>query len=83
MCRSIKVLRRPGVNTTDEELTAAARQFIRKISGFQKPSKVNEEAFERAIAEVAEASKKLLDESTGLRTARVSAAAKTPSSDSL
>ncbi len=70
MCRSIQVLRRPGLTATDEELYAAARQFVRKISGFHKPSKANEEAFERAIAEVAEASRRLLDESTGLRTAR-------------
>lgn len=76
MCRSIRVLRKPGVAATEEELNAAARQFVRKISGFHKPSKANEEAFERAIAEVAEASRKLLDEATGLRTGRASGAAK-------
>ena len=56
MCRSIKVLRRPGQSATDEELYNAALQFVRKISGFHKPSKVNEEAFLQAVDEVAEAS---------------------------
>ena len=60
MCRSIKVLRRPGQSATDEELYNAALQFVRKISGFHKPSKVNEEAFLRAVDEVAEASGRLL-----------------------
>jgi hypothetical protein len=60
MCRSIKVLRKPGQFATDEELRAAALQFVRKISGFQKPSRANQEAFERAVREVAEASGRLL-----------------------
>ena len=61
MCRSIKVLRRAGQPpATPEELHAAALQFVRKISGFQKPSKTNQEAFERAVREVAEASGRLL-----------------------
>lgn len=60
MCRSIKVLRKPGEPTTDDELHGAARQFVRKISGFHKPSKANEEAFERAIHEIALSSEKLL-----------------------
>ena len=61
MCRSIKVLRVPGGCATDEELSAAALQFVRKISGFRKPSRVNQEAFDRAVAEIAESSKRLLD----------------------
>ncbi|MBZ5617601.1 MAG: DUF2277 domain-containing protein [Acidobacteriia bacterium] len=60
MCRSIKVLRKPGPPATAEELHAAALQFVRKISGFQKPSKANQEAFEHAVSEVAEASRRLL-----------------------
>ncbi len=60
MCRSIKVLRKPGPPATDDEIHAAARQFIRKISGFQKPSRANQEAFDRAIAEVTETSRRLL-----------------------
>jgi hypothetical protein len=62
MCRSIKVLRKAGQPpATAEELQAAALQFVRKISGFQKPSRVNQEAFERAVREVAEASGRLLE----------------------
>ena len=61
MCRSIKVLRRPDQAPTPEELNAAALQFVRKISGFRKPSKANHDAFERAVAEVAASSRRLLD----------------------
>lgn len=61
MCRSIKVLRVPGRRATDEELNAAALQFVRKISGFRKPSRVNQEAFDRAVAEIAASSKHLLN----------------------
>ncbi|HEV2486221.1 MAG TPA: DUF2277 domain-containing protein [Terracidiphilus sp.] len=61
MCRSIKVLRVPGGRATDDELSAAALQFVRKISGFRKPSRVNQEAFDRAVAEIAGSSRRLLD----------------------
>jgi hypothetical protein len=61
MCRSIKVLRRPGIAATPDELQGAALQFIRKISGFQKPSRANQEAFDRAVAEVSESSRRLLE----------------------
>jgi hypothetical protein len=60
MCRSIKVLRVPGRRATEDELTAAALQFVRKISGFRKPSRNNQEAFDRAVAEIAASSKHLL-----------------------
>jgi len=60
MCRSIKVLRVPGRRATEEELNAAALQFVRKISGFRKPSRMNQEAFDRAVAEIAASSKHLL-----------------------
>ena len=60
MCRSIKNLRSTGVAVTPEELNAAARQFVRKISGFHKPSKANEAAFEEAVREVSEVSGRLL-----------------------
>jgi len=60
MCRSIKVLRRPGISTTPDELQSAALQFVRKISGFQKPSRANQEAFDRAVHEIAAASRVLL-----------------------
>ena len=48
MCRSIKTLRRPNEQATDEELHAAALQFVRKISGYRKPSRANEQAFNHA-----------------------------------
>jgi hypothetical protein len=65
MCRSIKVLRRPEAPATREELHAAALQFVRKISGYPKPSRANQEAFDRAVREIAEASGRLLDSVTG------------------
>lgn len=61
MCRSIKQLRNVEVPATEEEVRAAALQFVRKVSGYRKPSKVNEEAFERAVAEVAQATQKLIN----------------------
>ena len=61
MCRSIKQLRNAEIPATEEEIRAAALQFVRKVSGYRKPSKVNEAAFERAVDEVAEATRKLLD----------------------
>jgi hypothetical protein len=60
MCRSIKQLRNAEIPATEEEIRAAALQFVRKVSGYRKPSKVNEEAFEQAVAEVAEATQKLI-----------------------
>jgi hypothetical protein len=65
MCRSIKVLRRAEQAATPEEVAQAARQFVRKISGYNKPSKANEEAFEKAVREIAEASQKLLEKVAG------------------
>lgn len=61
MCRSIKTLRNAEVPATEEEIRAAALQFVRKISGYRKPSKVNEEAFERAVDEVAHSTFHLLE----------------------
>jgi hypothetical protein len=60
MCRSIKRLRNAEIPVTEEEIRAAALQFVRKVSGYRKPSKRNEAAFERAVHEVAEATEKLL-----------------------
>jgi hypothetical protein len=60
MCRSIKLLNNPGQSATPEELSNAALQFVRKISGYRKPSRANEQAFERAVLEIAEASQRLL-----------------------
>jgi hypothetical protein len=61
MCRSIKTLRNAEIPATEEEIRAAALQFVRKVSGYRKPSKVNEAAFERAVEDVAEATQKLLE----------------------
>jgi hypothetical protein len=60
MCRSIKVLRQPETRPTPEEITAAALQFVRKVSGFHKPSKANQPAFDTAVREIAEATDRLL-----------------------
>ena len=62
MCRSIKQLRNSEIPATEDEIRAAALQFVRKISGYRKPSKVNESAFGRAVEEVAQATQKLLGE---------------------
>ncbi|HSK93458.1 MAG TPA: DUF2277 domain-containing protein [Candidatus Angelobacter sp.] len=60
MCRSIKTLRTGATPASDDEISAAALQYVRKVSGYRKPSTANQEAFERAVAEVADASKRLL-----------------------
>ena len=60
MCRNIKTLFNFDPPVTDEEVRAASLQFVRKISGFNKPSKANEEAFEGAIEEIAAVSRRLL-----------------------
>lgn len=60
MCRSIKVLRDYEHPPTDEDIEAAALQFVRKISGFRKPSRVNEGAFESAVDQITQVSKELL-----------------------
>lgn len=62
MCRSIKTLRNAEIPATDEEIRAAALQYVRKVSGYRKPSKVNEEVFEMAVEEVARTTKLLLGE---------------------
>jgi hypothetical protein len=60
VCRNIKTLFNFEPPVTDEEVRSAALQFVRKVSGFQKPSKVNDAAFLVAVDEIAAASKKLL-----------------------
>jgi hypothetical protein len=62
MCRNIKTLYNVEPGSTEDEVRASALQYVRKISGFTKPSQVNEEAFERAVDEVTHASLHLLDE---------------------
>jgi hypothetical protein len=62
MCRNIHTLFNFDPPATREEVNAAALQYVRKISGFNKPSRANEEAFERAVAAVTEVSARLLSE---------------------
>ena len=62
MCRSIKTLHNFKPPATDEEIRASSLQFVRKLSGFSKPSKANEVAFSRAVDEVARAARALLDD---------------------
>jgi hypothetical protein len=62
MCRSIKVLRRPDEPATTGEIEAAARQFVRKVSGYRTPSSRNTAAFEAAITDVAAVSRRLLED---------------------
>jgi hypothetical protein len=61
MCRNIRTLYNFTPPATDEEIRAASLQFIRKITGFKQPSKMNEAAFENAVAQVALISKNLLE----------------------
>jgi hypothetical protein len=67
MCRSIKVLRRPAEPATREEISAAALQFVRKVSGFRKPSKANEAAFDQAIVDISNSVERLLDRCASTR----------------
>ncbi len=60
MCRSIKTLR--GTEPAAEEVRAAALQFVRKVSGYRAPSRRNTEAFDAAVDDIAEASRRLLDD---------------------
>jgi hypothetical protein len=63
MCRSIKTLREPYTeNVTEEDVRAAALQYVRKVSGFRRPARHNAEAFDRAVGAVADATLTLLDQ---------------------
>jgi hypothetical protein len=62
MCRNIHTLFNYEPPATEEEVRDASLQYVRKISGFSKPSRANEEAFARAVDEVADASRRLLEE---------------------
>lgn len=61
MCRNIKTLHNFKPPATEEEIRASSLQFVRKLSGFTKPSKANELAFNRAVDQVAQAARELLD----------------------
>ncbi len=60
MCRSIKPLRMPDRLATEQEIAEAALQYVRKVSGFRKPSQVNQVAFDTAVREIAAATDKML-----------------------
>lgn len=60
MCRNIKILFNFDPPATDEEIKNASMQYVRKLSGFNKPSKINEEAFNQAILDISSATKNLL-----------------------
>ena len=60
MCRSIKTLRRPTGLATEDEIRAAALQFVRKVSGYRVPSRVNKKAFDGTVEDVTAASRRLL-----------------------
>ena len=61
MCRNIKTLHNFKPPATDDEIRASALQFVRKLSGFARPSRANQRAFDRAVEEVARAARELLD----------------------
>jgi hypothetical protein len=61
MCRSIKQLRRPDIPVSDQEMYEAALQYVRKISGYRKPSRANSAAFDAAVLEIAASTRHLLD----------------------
>lgn len=62
MCRSIKQLRNAEIPATEEEIRAAALQFVRKVSGYRKPSRVNQAAFDQAVDEVTQVTERLLEQ---------------------
>jgi len=61
MCRNIKTLRHPDQPPSEEELRLAALQYVRKVSGYHKPSRLNQAVFDQAVEEIAAATQKLLE----------------------
>jgi len=64
MCRSIKQLRGSEIDPTEQEIQEAALQFVRKVSGYRKPSKTNEAAFNQAVIDIAASTQHLLEHLT-------------------
>ena len=62
MCRSIKPLRMADRKATEQEIAEAALQYVRKVSGYRKPSRVNQEVFDTAVVEIVQATEKLLNQ---------------------
>lgn len=65
MCRNIKPLRLPDRPATEQEIQEAALQFVRKVSGYRKPSRVNQATFDAAVQEIASATQKMLNNLSG------------------
>jgi hypothetical protein len=61
MCRSIKPLRLPDRQASETEIAEAALQYVRKVSGYRKPSRLNQQAFDAAVEEVAAATRRMLE----------------------
>ena len=61
MCRNIKTLRVPEGRATEQQIAEAALQYVRKVSGYRKPSRLNQAAFDAAVGEIAAATQKMLD----------------------
>ncbi len=61
MCRSIKQLRNPEIPATDDEMYAAALQYVRKVSGYRKPSRANSAVFDAAVLEIAQTTRRLIE----------------------
>jgi len=61
VCRSIKKLRQPEGLPTEQEMEAAALQFVRKVSGYRKPSRANEEAFDNAVSQITAATRRMFE----------------------
>ncbi len=74
MCRSIKPLRRVDEYAGVDEIEAAALQYVRKVSGFRRPSRGNAEAFDAAVREIGETTRRLLEQLPRARPVRVAAA---------
>ena len=62
MCRSIKPLRMPDRQASEQEIAEAALQYVRKVSGYRKPSRLNQAAFDNAVTEIAQATDMLLSQ---------------------
>ena len=67
MCRSIKQLRQPDRPPTDQEIEAAALQFVRKVSGYRAPSRTSQAVFDQAVREIADSTRRLLDNLSQVR----------------
>lgn len=73
MCRSIKLLRTPAATVTRPDISAASLQFVRKVSGLRKPSKLNQAAFDAAVLEITDVTERLLQNLTPPKGTRNSA----------